>query len=133
MGYNTSFDLQLSPEDFNTFDSAGNNVFYSLSHIKSSAQVNYYPFVEAPLKAVESLPGIKVSKVEVTADGLPKGTKIEPGQVLIVDLNDAKENEARSQMLSRHGEFVRMRDTNGRSQSVNAQFESAQVCPCSRS
>lgn len=92
----------LSPEDFNTFDSAGNNVFYSLSHIKSNAQVNYYPFVEAPLKAVESLPGIKVSKVEVTADGLPKGTKIEPGQVLIVDLNDAKENEARSQMLSRH-------------------------------
>lgn len=92
----------LSPEDFNTFDAAGNNVFYSLSHIKSSAQVNYYPFVEAPLKAVESLPGIKVSKVEVTADGLPKGTKIEPGQVLIVDLNDAKENEARSQMLSRH-------------------------------
>lgn len=96
----------LSPEDFSTFDSAGQNVFYSLSHLKSHAQVNYYPFVETPLKALQNLPGVEVRKVEVTADGLPEDFKIERGQVIIINFNDAKENEDRSQMLQRHDSCI---------------------------
>lgn len=68
--------------------------------------MNYYPFVEAPLKAVQHLPGVKVNSVSITEDGLPDGTNLEEGQVLIVDLNDAKENEGRTQMLKRHGNLV---------------------------
>lgn len=72
-----------------------------MSNVKHEAQVNYYPFVEAPVKAIESLSGVKVSKLNVTTD--LDDVKIVPGQVHIIDLNDAKENEDRSHMLSRHG------------------------------
>lgn len=94
----------LSPEDFTSYDSSGKNLFKFMSNVKHEAQVNYYPFVEAPVKAIESLSGVKVSKLNVTSD--LDDVKIVPGQVHIIDLNDAKENEDRSHMLSRHDTLI---------------------------
>lgn len=94
------FLLQLSPEDFARHDSNGRTPFASISQLKSSAKVTYWPFVHSPIRAVKQLDK-RIS--EIATENLDRDLIIPSDEILIVDLNDARDEEDRLDMLERHG------------------------------
>lgn len=97
--------MQLSPEDFAQHDRNGRTPFSQISQLKTTAKVTYWPFVHAPIRAVKQL---DKKIVEVTAESLENDLTIPDNQVLIVDLNDAREDEDRADMLNRHGKTCKL-------------------------
>lgn len=94
--------LQLSPEDLTSFDSEGNNIYTKIPNIKKKKHVNYYPYVERPIEVLKSFKrDIVEISYEQVGDINPK-----PGQIIIINLNDAEDNEDRTEMLIRHDNIV---------------------------
>lgn len=93
--------MQLSPEDFARHGSNGQSPFSSIAQLKSSAKVTYWPFVHSPIRAVKQL---DKRITEIAADNL-EDLIIPNDEILIVDLNDARDNEDRIDMLKRHGKI----------------------------
>lgn len=88
----------LSPEDF-VRDSNGRNAFNYLSNLRKDYAVTYRPYVQNPVKILKEVE----NSVEISLDKLRENDyEIPKAKVLIVDLNDAKENEQRFDMLHRH-------------------------------
>ncbi|XP_017779714.1 PREDICTED: V-type proton ATPase subunit S1 [Nicrophorus vespilloides] len=86
----------LSPEDFVVQDK---KTFQNVAKISSTVQVSYMPLVENPVETVKDLLTKDVTVVsinEILNNELPES------RVLIVNLNDAKDDEDRIDMLRRH-------------------------------
>lgn len=79
----------------------GKQVFPHLSQLKTTNKVTYLPFVEDPIGVIKGLTDKEV--IEVSVNNLMKTNSLPKGEILIIDLNDAKENENRIEMLNRHG------------------------------
>ena len=91
----------LSPEDFLLQDSNGNSIFSTLAPLKQSTSVNYWSCVKNPITSITSLKERNVIKTSVNSV-LNESFKLTPGDILVVDLNDANEEEDRIDMLQRH-------------------------------
>lgn len=90
----------MSPEDFAQHDRNGLTPFSNIAQLKSDAKVTYWPFVHSPIRAVRQL---DKTIVEVSAENLENDLTIPTDEILIVDLNDARDEEDRLDMLKRHG------------------------------
>lgn len=64
--------------------------------------MNYYTSVEQPIEVLHKL-GNKVKEISVSE---LKNLKIEPGQTVFVELNDANDSEYREHMLNRHDALI---------------------------
>ncbi|KAJ8951415.1 hypothetical protein NQ318_006844 [Aromia moschata] len=89
----------LSPEDFIQRDQSGGIVFPYLSKVKREAMVTYFPYVQHPIRALKHL---DEEVVELSITALRENLEIPDSKILIVDLNDAKDDEHRVEMLKRH-------------------------------
>lgn len=90
----------LSPEDF-----IETGVVKPFQHLaKLADKVSYLPLVERPVELVKDIPFREVAEVSIKTI-LDKDT-LPPQRVLIVNLNDAKEDEDRTDMLKRHDEAI---------------------------
>lgn len=90
----------LSPEDF-----IETGVVRPFQHLaKLADKVSYLPLVERPVELVKGIPFREVAEVSIKTI-LDKDT-LPPQRVLIVNLNDAKEDEDRTDMLKRHDEAI---------------------------
>lgn len=94
--------LQLSPEDFTQRDENGKSAYSNLSELKSEARVTYWPFVHNPIYAAKQL---DKEIVEVTSATFPEDYNFSKDNILLVNLNDATEDEDRVEMLKRHGKL----------------------------
>lgn len=94
----------LSPEDLGHRDSSGNVAFPNLSKVYETSKVTYLMHVQNPLKALENsfddVEEISVAKLE------DEGYSIPDAQLVIINLNDATDDERRSDMLKRHDELI---------------------------
>ncbi|KAJ8977105.1 hypothetical protein NQ317_008451 [Molorchus minor] len=89
----------LSPEDFAQRDQSGGIVFPNLSKLKKSSKVTYLPYVQNPLRALKHL---DEEVTELSIGSLKESLEIPETNILIIDLNDAKDDEHRLDMLKRH-------------------------------
>lgn len=94
----------MSPEDFTLRDRSGKLVFQNLAKIKSTTKTSYLPYVQNPLNAFKRL---ESSVVEVSAEDINEDFKFPETEILFINLNDAKDDENRVDMLKRHGKIVR--------------------------
>lgn len=85
-----------------SYDSDGNSVYTKIPNIKKKKHVNYFPYVENPLDVLKSF---KRDIVELSYDQAGEITP-KPGQMLFFNLDDAKDNEDRTEMLIRHDNIV---------------------------
>ncbi|XP_072402863.1 V-type proton ATPase subunit S1 [Diabrotica undecimpunctata] len=88
----------LSPEDFAQKDERG-LTYSNLAKLAKSLKVSYLPYVQNPIKALKHL---DVTVTEVPLDKFGKNFEIPETDILIVNLNDAKDSESRTDMLKRH-------------------------------
>ncbi|KAL1493288.1 hypothetical protein ABEB36_011371 [Hypothenemus hampei] len=93
----------LSPEDFGQKDKSGNSAFPHLSKIRKTSKVAYLPSVQNPIKATRH---VTEDVTEIPIQRLTEHFEIPDSKVLIIDLNDASENERRFDMLKRHDEVI---------------------------
>ncbi|XP_044748839.1 V-type proton ATPase subunit S1 [Coccinella septempunctata] len=93
----------LSPEDFAHHDTKGITPFENLHDFLKTSSVDYLPYVQNPIGATKEL-GKEVTEVPLAS--LLHNSEVPNGEVLIVDLNDAKDNEPRIQMLKRHDSAI---------------------------
>ncbi|CAG9760203.1 unnamed protein product [Ceutorhynchus assimilis] len=93
----------LSPEDFGQRDRSGNTAFPNLSKVKKSSKVSYFPYVQNSIKAAKHASD---DVAEISIERLKENFKIPEAEILIIDLNDATENEQRFDMLKRHDDFI---------------------------
>lgn len=85
-----------------SYDFDGQPVFAHISSIRNKWQSNYYPHVENPIQVLKKLN----SNIRELSYAKAKNLKVENGQVIIINLNDARDNENRAEMLSRHDNFM---------------------------
>lgn len=93
----------LSPEDFAQRDQSGNIAFPQIANLKESTNFNYKPYVQNPVKALKHL---REDYVEISIDKLKEQKHIPKTNLLIVDLNDARDDEHRIDMLRRHDKDI---------------------------
>lgn len=93
----------LSPEDFAHHDSNGITPFENLHDFLKTSSFDYLPYVQNPIGAIKEL-GKGVTEVSLAS--LLHHFEIPKNEILIVDLNDAKDNEQRIQMLKRHDSAI---------------------------
>lgn len=92
----------LSVEDFSLQDQAENTVFSHLQTVSTSApEASFIPSVENPLKALERL-GKQGFKRIVVKDADEIQIPRKGGAVVFMKMDDAKEDEDRGDLLSRH-------------------------------
>ncbi|KAK5639444.1 hypothetical protein RI129_011936 [Pyrocoelia pectoralis] len=91
----------LSPEDFNSEDEEGKSIFPTLAALKESTTINYLSCVKNPITSITSMKERNSIKSSVT-NILNGSIKIRAGDILLVDMNDADEDEDRVDMLHRH-------------------------------
>ncbi|KAF5284852.1 hypothetical protein FQR65_LT13404 [Abscondita terminalis] len=91
----------LSPEDFLLRNEKDESVFSTLPPLQDSSTVNYWPCVKNPVDALDKLKDRNVVKTTLNTI-LSKSIKLEPADLMVIDLNDAEENEGRIDMLQRH-------------------------------
>lgn len=72
----------------------------NLQSFKESTNVAYKPYIQNPIGAVKQLDR---PVTELSIKSLIERPNVPQDNILIVDLNDAKDEEPRSQMLKRHG------------------------------
>ncbi|XP_063237536.1 V-type proton ATPase subunit S1-like [Bacillus rossius redtenbacheri] len=104
------FEKNLSLEDFSWRDSDDKIAFPRLRTASSSApSTSFFPSVQAPLKALRSLQedGYDVHHVDLQTQNhdalrIPHGER----SLVIVELDDAKTNEDRPDMLRRHDDII---------------------------
>lgn len=90
----------LSPEDFNSEDEEGKSIFPTLAALKSTT-VNYLSCVKNPIVSITSMK--ERNSVKSSVNNILNGSvKIHAGDILLVDMNDANEDEDRVDMLHRH-------------------------------
>ncbi|KAK9877238.1 hypothetical protein WA026_016982 [Henosepilachna vigintioctopunctata] len=89
----------LSPEDFAQHNENGKTSFKALHKLLESSNVDYKPYVQNPIGAVKQL---EKGVTEVSIASLLRNFNVPKDEVLIVDLNDAKDDEDRQDMLRRH-------------------------------
>ncbi|KAL3285365.1 hypothetical protein HHI36_019473 [Cryptolaemus montrouzieri] len=89
----------LSPEDFAQRDVNGKPTFEALRKFLESGNVAYEPSVQNPVGAIKQL-GKGVTEISVAS--LLRNFNVPKDEILIVDLNDAKDDELRTEMLKRH-------------------------------
>lgn len=90
----------MSPEDFAQRDQNGDIAFPHILELKSETHVTYKPYVQNPIGAVKQL-GRPVT--EISIGSLLNSPNVPEDNILIIDLNDAKDDEQRFRMLKRHG------------------------------
>ncbi|KAH1022910.1 hypothetical protein HUJ04_012225 [Dendroctonus ponderosae] len=93
----------LSPEDFGQRDRSGDLAFPNLSKLRKTSKVTYLSYVQNPVKAIQ-LASDDVA--EISIERLRENFEIPDSKIVIIDLNDADENERRFDMLKRHGMFI---------------------------
>uniref|UniRef100_V5GYH4 V-type proton ATPase n=1 Tax=Anoplophora glabripennis TaxID=217634 RepID=V5GYH4_ANOGL len=93
----------LSPEDFAQHDQSGATVFPYLEKHKRNSKVSYLPYVQNPIKALKHL-GEEVAEVSIS--DLKENFDFPATNILIVNLNDAKDDEHRLEMLKRHDSTI---------------------------
>ncbi|XP_045461836.1 V-type proton ATPase subunit S1 [Harmonia axyridis] len=93
----------LSPEDFVHHDAYGKTPFENLHYYLKRSSVDYLPYVQNPIGAIKEL-GKGVTEISLAS--LSRNFELPKGEILIVDLNDAKDNEQRTQMLKRHDSAI---------------------------
>lgn len=91
----------LSPEDFNSEDEEGKSIFPTLEALKESTTINYLSCVKNPIMSITSMKERNSMKSSVP-NILNGSVKIRAGDILLVDMNDANEDEDRVDMLHRH-------------------------------
>lgn len=89
----------LSPEDFAHHDANGITPYENLHDCLKTSSVDYMPYVQNPIGAIKEL-GKEV--IEVSLLSLLHNLEVPKGKIVIVDLNDAEDDEQRMQMLKRH-------------------------------
>ncbi|XP_044256758.1 V-type proton ATPase subunit S1 [Tribolium madens] len=90
----------LSPEDFAQHDQNGEIAFPNLHGLKKlRSHVAYKPYVQNPVKAVKQL---NKEVTELSIGSLLSSSNVPKDNILIIDLNDAKDDEPRFHMLKRH-------------------------------
>lgn len=75
-------------------------MFPHLEKYKRNSKVSYLPYVQNPIKALKHI-GEEVTELSI-AD-LKENLEFPETNILIVDLNDARDDEHRLDMLKRHG------------------------------
>ncbi|KAJ8923763.1 hypothetical protein NQ315_010345 [Exocentrus adspersus] len=93
----------LSPEDFAQRDQKGATLFPNLEKHKKNSKVSYLPYVQNPIKALKHL-GEEVTEISVS--DVTESLQFPLTNILIVDLNDARDDEHRFDMLKRHDAAV---------------------------
>ncbi|VEN50451.1 unnamed protein product [Callosobruchus maculatus] len=94
----------LSPEDFAQYDRSGGILYSNLAKLRQSQKVSYLPYVQNPIRALKHL---NVAIHEVPVEKLiNENFDIPATDILIVNLNDAKDFEDRLDMLKRHDTVV---------------------------
>uniref|UniRef100_A0AAR5PE57 Uncharacterized protein n=2 Tax=Dendroctonus ponderosae TaxID=77166 RepID=A0AAR5PE57_DENPD len=93
----------LSPEDFGQRDRSGDLAFPNLSKLRKTSKVTYLSYVQNPVKAIQ-LASDDVA--EISIERLRENFEIPDSKIVIIDLNDADENERRFDMLKRHDDFI---------------------------
>ncbi|KAF7287753.1 hypothetical protein GWI33_003387 [Rhynchophorus ferrugineus] len=93
----------LSPEDFGQRDRLGNSPFNYLSKAKKTSKVNYLPYVQNPIKSIKHWSD---DIYETSIEDLTDEFEIPDSKVIVIALNDAKENEQRFDLLKRHDSFI---------------------------
>lgn len=96
----------LSVEDLSRKNADGDTSYpYLRDNIANS---RYLPAVEHPLRVLNNhADPEKVNHVKLTENGLSAEIEPESGNFLFINLKDAKENEARSDLLHRHNDFMK--------------------------
>lgn len=93
----------MSPEDFAQHDQNGETAFPKLYELKKQKQhVTYKPYVQNPIGAIKQL---DKDVTELSIASLLSTSDVPKKNILIIDLNDAKDDEQRFHMLKRHGLF----------------------------
>ncbi|XP_066158009.1 V-type proton ATPase subunit S1 [Euwallacea fornicatus] len=92
----------LSPEDLGQRDISGNIAFPSLSKVQKTSKVTYLSYVQNPVKAIQHA---SEDVEEISIERLNKND-IPDSRIVIIDLNDAQDNERRFDMLKRHDEII---------------------------
>ncbi|KAJ8934853.1 hypothetical protein NQ314_013124 [Rhamnusium bicolor] len=95
----------LSPEDFAQHDQSGGIAFPNLSKLKKASKISYLPYVQNPVKALKHL---DEDVIELSIASLRQKLVIPKTNILIVDLNDAKDDEHRLDMLKRHDADIKL-------------------------
>lgn len=93
--------FQLSPEDFAQRDQNGNTIFPNLANSRDNSVVSYLPYVQNPIKSLKHL---NKNFIEIDINNFDD-IDIPNDTILIINLNDAEDNEDRTDMLKRHGSF----------------------------
>lgn len=93
----------LSPEDFAQHDQSGATVFPHLQKHKRDSKVSYLPYVQNPTKALKHL-GEEVTEISIS--DLKENFDFPETNILIVNLDDAKDDEHRLDMLKRHDSAI---------------------------
>lgn len=93
----------LSPEDFGQRDRSGNIAYPNLSKVRKTSKATYLSYVQNPIKATKHA---SEDVSEISIERLNENFEIPESRVLIINLNDATENERRFDMLKRHDEFI---------------------------
>lgn len=93
----------LSPEDFGQRDRLGNIAYPNLSKVRKNSKTTYLSYVQNPIKATRH---VSEDVSEISIERLKENFEIPESSVVIINLNDARENEQRFDMLKRHDEFV---------------------------
>ncbi|RZC43100.1 uncharacterized protein BDFB_008836 [Asbolus verrucosus] len=94
----------LSPEDFAQRDQNGEIAFPNIFSLKKPrTYVTYKPYVQNPIGAIKQLDK-KVT--ELSIGSLLNGPNVPKNNILVIDLNDAKDDEQRFHMLKRHDSDV---------------------------
>lgn len=84
---------------------SGKKVFSQLAQLKKSNNITYLPLVEDPTSVLKSSKDIvEISITELSLKhSIPK---FKSNEILMINLNDADENENRPEMLKRHGNHI---------------------------
>ncbi|ENN77527.1 hypothetical protein YQE_05975, partial [Dendroctonus ponderosae] len=113
----------LSPEDFGQRDRSGDLAFPNLSKLRKTSKVTYLSYVQNPVKAIQ-LASDDVA--EISIERLRENFEIPDSKIVIIDLNDADENERRFDMLKRHvsnqSDVITLTGVNGTTFQVIFQF-----------
>lgn len=82
-------------------------MFSNLEKLKENNNVTYLPQVEDPTSVLTSIKDYVKISINTLSEkkSLPK---LKPNQILIIDLDDANENENRPQLLKRHGALYKI-------------------------
>ncbi|KAB0801370.1 hypothetical protein PPYR_05724 [Photinus pyralis] len=91
----------LSSEDFISEDENGKSIFATLDLLKESTTVNYFQCVKNPVTSITSLKERNVVQSSFE-DVMNEPLKIQHGDVLLIAMNDANDDEDRIDMLHRH-------------------------------